>query len=938
MRKLFTLSTIVATLSLLPCAAFADYSEQLAGKTISLGEALQTPADIEEGTWYVVATRYDSRLYDNMYMYDKYYSDSYDRLYFWDKNDAVYTGMDATEDDALRTLVRFVPVEVSGYDEGNTYYLEFATGRMAYLYDNNDNNYVRLYLNGEYKTAIYAYNISDSIGHFGFYVASETQTRLYGGASKDNLYVTSYSSGPASVVNAQYDFAIYPAVKLEDDDLLKAAFEDCVAAYTECVEFLATAVAGTAPGCYDADALAALQAAVDAAADCGKDDAQASDNDKETWQSLTSSLNSALNAAEATMVKDYFPTDGYYFLELAGVTTMANEPAIYENDNNYAVWADLQKEAKYLWAVTAQGDGSYTITNTATEETFDDFVTSGSDWTTMSINENAFVFNFVKLNDEGEVVFTLEQYGNTKSRMYITGDSSSGPTQSTSGSVYSWTGTSNQSYFKLVEASAEEVYEILGIETEPNDTTEERTLTLSEPIETVADIQQGQWYVIASNSSSIYYEPYTFLYQKATDYDYDYVYVWGGEGQVETGQPVDSEAAQRTLVRFIPASVEGYEDTYYIQFATGRYLRIPNSSNATCKAYENIDDANPVCIYNIAETAQHFGIYDTDSSNFRLYAWAGTEDGWTCAWSSGQTSTLNGSYDFAIIPAMELTDEELQEAAWTSCVETYNRYTAFLATAQTGTEPGNYSEEALSVLSAAVAAADGCAEAEATSKSTEEWNALTVAMNDAYSIARAGKVSVVTPEDGNYYIEPAGYEFIEEMAIYDDPDYTSYVSWGPLDTTDKRFAWSLTAQGDGSYDVRNVETNKAFDEFVTTSYAYVTVSEDSEIKLVFEYSDTNEAGEYIVKVHTSTNNVGYMWAQNTSDGTGTHGYIYSWAGSDSDCLWKLVPAVVDEETGINAAEAAEVENGAIYTIQGIRISGMSQPGIYIQNGKKILVK
>ncbi len=52
----------------------------------------------------------------------------------------------------------------------------------------------------------------------------------------------------------------------------------------------------------------------------------------------------------------------------------------------------------------------------------------------------------------------------------------------------------------------------------------------------------------------------------------------------------------------------------------------------------------------------------------------------------------------------------------------------------------------------------------------------------------------------------------------------------------------------------------------------------------------------------------------------------------------LVELSDDTETGINAAEASDAENGAIYTIQGIRVSNMSQPGIYIQNGKKILVK
>ncbi|MCD8301646.1 MAG: hypothetical protein LUC44_01355, partial [Prevotellaceae bacterium] len=42
--------------------------------------------------------------------------------------------------------------------------------------------------------------------------------------------------------------------------------------------------------------------------------------------------------------------------------------------------------------------------------------------------------------------------------------------------------------------------------------------------------------------------------------------------------------------------------------------------------------------------------------------------------------------------------------------------------------------------------------------------------------------------------------------------------------------------------------------------------------------------------------------------------------------------------GISSAAATKVEGGAVYSIQGIRVSGMSQPGVYIRNGKKFVVK
>ncbi len=49
---------------------------------------------------------------------------------------------------------------------------------------------------------------------------------------------------------------------------------------------------------------------------------------------------------------------------------------------------------------------------------------------------------------------------------------------------------------------------------------------------------------------------------------------------------------------------------------------------------------------------------------------------------------------------------------------------------------------------------------------------------------------------------------------------------------------------------------------------------------------------------------------------------------------------IDDTTGISSVETdvEGVNNGAIYTIQGVRVNDMTQPGIYIQNGKKVLVK
>ncbi|MCD8302936.1 MAG: hypothetical protein LUC44_07975, partial [Prevotellaceae bacterium] len=94
-----------------------------------------------------------------------------------------------------------------------------------------------------------------------------------------------------------------------------------------------------------------------------------------------------------------------------------------------------------------------------------------------------------------------------------------------------------------------------------------------------------------------------------------------------------------------------------------------------------------------------------------------------------------------------------------------------------------------------------------------------------------------------------------------------------------------------------------------------------------EYTDAD--------VYTLTATVG-------SDGTLEFGVQNITEGGNwvtAEVISMTLVAISDgEETGINAAEATDAENEGIYTIDGIRVSNMKRPGIYIQNGKKILVK
>ena len=48
--------------------------------------------------------------------------------------------------------------------------------------------------------------------------------------------------------------------------------------------------------------------------------------------------------------------------------------------------------------------------------------------------------------------------------------------------------------------------------------------------------------------------------------------------------------------------------------------------------------------------------------------------------------------------------------------------------------------------------------------------------------------------------------------------------------------------------------------------------------------------------------------------------------------------IFEETTGINTVERAENANQDIYTITGAKVNNAAQKGVYIMNGKKVVVK
>lgn len=80
--------------------------------------------------------------------------------------------------------------------------------------------------------------------------------------------------------------------------------------------------------------------------------------------------------------------------------------------------------------------------------------------------------------------------------------------------------------------------------------------------------------------------------------------------------------------------------------------------------------------------------------------------------------------------------------------------------------------------------------------------------------------------------------------------------------------------------------------------------------------------------------------------TTSEGFSKGWLECDTfvleyfgaDATVDEVKAYYDAENAVEAVEAAVVKNNKIYNIQGVEVKDATAPGLYIQNGKKFIVK
>ncbi len=419
------------------------------------------------------------------------------------------------------------------------------------------------------------------------------------------------------------------------------------------------------------------------------------------------------------------------------------------------------------------------------------------------------------------------------------------------------------------------------------DELEDKLVRIGEPLEYVSDIEEGQWYLVATNYTS---QESCFL----RNYN---GYIFESEGTSAVLDGTLAENAEEYLVRFIPVDMEDFDyQTFYMQFATGEYAHI-RSESGVVYTYEEFEEAKAMCFYNVSDSAYHFGMYAADEYRYSL--WAGGGPGaYVWGWYTGVHNSLGGRWDFSIYPvSLELPDLEGRDLALWLCQNALNKYRAYVGTLPTGDGFGYYDADAVAAFEAAVDAASACDGDDADSLTEEDLLRLTQDIKDTYQAAVDSYKGWVEPDDGYYYIYQAGYTYSIEPAlyVYNDENNTTYAYWGELEA-DAHYLWHLTAQGNHAYDVRNMSNNYTFNEIVY--YEKITLSAESDVLMLFDYSRTNADGEYIFNMRTTNGEEGgltYIWAAGTSSGAGTYGSVWGYVRSyDNGARWKLVP-VSDEE-------------------------------------------
>ena len=390
--------------------------------------------------------------------------------------------------------------------------------------------------------------------------------------------------------------------------------------------------------------------------------------------------------------------------------------------------------------------------------------------------------------------------------------------------------------------------------------------------------------------------------------------------------PVPAEENAKYAVKFLP--VDGKEGVYNIMFGTGRYMTGPNGSGNSrpFTVSESIYDAGEFNVYDIdPEQPGHIGFNVAD---FGQRVDNNGTDHNVVTWGSGKREQVEAGNSIWSIHEVIWGDADEYEMAMVDLMTVFNEYNERYTPDDfsVGTEPGQYSEEAVNAFFAALDAA-GMAEDPASEPPTlEEIAQLKQALIDAYEALMASKVPYDLP-DGYYRIrggmvytnsvdlgevDENGAAITEDREVYKYmysilSSGTIYARWNTPDdlSTDCASLWKVT-KIDGGYDIFNMATDARFYN-VATSTA-VKMQKDSVVAMAIDHVVNIDDINYVnIRVAAqAADNYYYLHQGGHSNGSGVSGNIVgwsrSWGGTNLGASeWTFEPVSEEEAAEIIAA-------------------------------------
>lgn len=242
---------------------------------------------------------------------------------------------------------------------------------------------------------------------------------------------------------------------------------------------------------------------------------------------------------------------------------------------------------------------------------------------------------------------------------------------------------------------------------------------------------------------------------------------------------------------------------------------------------------------------------------------------------------------FNIFPAVQLDENE---EAWRALDETYAKYQEYQDAfeGRTGTEPGDYSEEAVQAFMDAIDAYSSLP----TSATTEEILAVRDAIIATYDAIAPTKVPFTAKnlENGYYRIKGGMWytndgEDVEKYMLGSRADGKIWGSWATPDfdilEDNVQALWKITAVTDTTFDVQSMYHQGRFTQVARSTN--VEMSTESDSLMAFDaaaYNHDDDIAYVNIRLASQpANDYFYLHQNGHSNGAGVSGYLVGWCNT-----------------------------------------------------------